>query len=83
MPAEVEPADALPNGVPTPARWSRVGVVRALRAYKFFVGRPPTPTDWSFEDDSEWPSARTVVSLFGSFETAIAAAGVVHPLPAS
>jgi hypothetical protein len=65
------------------ARWTRAGVVRALHAYKFFVGRAPTPTDWSFEDDSEWPSARTVVSLFGSFDTAIAAAGVVHPLPAS
>jgi hypothetical protein len=54
--------------------------VRALRAYKFFVGRAPTPTDWSFEDDSELPSVKTVVSLFGSFDTAVAAAGVVRAL---
>jgi hypothetical protein len=26
---------------------------------------------------------KTVVSLFGSFDTAIAAAGVIHPLQAS
>jgi hypothetical protein len=57
-----------------------VGVVRALRAYEFFVGRAPTPVDWSFEDDSEWPSVKTVVSLFGSFDTAVAAAGVIRAL---
>jgi hypothetical protein len=55
-------------------------VVRALRAYEFFIGRAPTPTDWSFEDDSDWPSAKTVVSLFGSFDIAVTAAGVV-PAP--
>ena len=59
-------------------RWGRAGVVRALRTYKFFVGRAPTPTDWSFEDDSEWPSVNTVVSLFGSFDIAVAVAGVVR-----
>jgi hypothetical protein len=58
-------------------RWTRAGVVRALRAYKFFVGRAPSATDWSFEDDSEWPSVNTVVSLFGSFDSAAAVAGVV------
>jgi hypothetical protein len=45
-----------------------------LRTYEFFVGRAPTTTDWSFEDDSEWPSVKTVVSLFGSFELAVHAA---------
>jgi hypothetical protein len=64
----------------TTGRWTQAGVVRALRAYKFFVGRAPTATDWSFEDDSEWPSVKTVVSLFGSFDTAVTAAGVV-PAP--
>ena len=63
-------------------RWTRAGVVRALRTYKFFVGRAPSPTDWSFEDDSEWPSVNTVVSLFGSFDSAAAVAGVV-PAPSS
>jgi hypothetical protein len=57
-------------------RWTRAGVVRALRAYKFFIGRAPSATDWSFEDDSEWPSVKTVVSLFGSFDSAAAVAGV-------
>jgi hypothetical protein len=82
FPAAAVPAEVMPRRHSTAARWTRAGVVRALRAYKFFVGRAPTPTDWSFEDDSEWPSVKTVVSLFGSFETAIAAAGVVHPVPA-
>jgi hypothetical protein len=45
-----------------------------LRTYEFFVGRAPTTTDWSFEDDSEWPSVKTVMSLFGSFELAVHAA---------
>ena len=63
-------------------RWTQAGVVRALRAYKFFVGRAPNPTDWSFEDDSEWPSVTTVVSLFGSFDSAVTAAGVPHALQA-
>jgi hypothetical protein len=56
--------------------WTRAGVVRALRTYEFFVGRAPTTTDWSFEDDMEWPSVRTVEMLFGGFAAAVAAAGV-------
>jgi hypothetical protein len=54
--------------------WTVAGVVRALRTYEFFVGHPPTATDWSFEDDKEWPSVRTVVALFDSFEAAVQAA---------
>jgi hypothetical protein len=79
-PAETAPEDVAPPRRSTASRWTRSGVVRALRAHQFFVGRPPTPTDWSFEDDSEWPSVKTVVSLFGSFDTAVAAAGVIHAL---
>jgi hypothetical protein len=56
--------------------WTPAGIVRALRAYEFFVGRAPTTTDWSFEEDAGWPSATTVVRLFGSFEAALAAARV-------
>jgi hypothetical protein len=59
--------------------WTRAGVVRALRAFGFFVGRAPTSTDWSFEDDRGWPSVETVVLLFGSFDAAVAAA---HGVPA-
>jgi hypothetical protein len=51
-------------------------VVRALRTYEFFVGRPATTTDWSFEDGTEWPSVRTVVRLFGSFEAGVQTARV-------
>jgi hypothetical protein len=56
--------------------WTPTGVIRALRTYEFFVGRPPTTTDWSFEDGTEWPSVRTVVRLFGSFDAAVQAARV-------
>jgi hypothetical protein len=54
--------------------WTVAGVIRALRTYEFFLGRPATATDWSFEDDKEWPSVRTVVALFGSFDAAVKAA---------
>jgi hypothetical protein len=80
-PVAAAPADPSPPRRATAGRWTRAGVVRALRTYRFFVGHAPTPTDWSFADDSEWPSVKTVVSLFGSFDTAVAAAGVVHALP--
>ena len=56
--------------------WTPAGVVRAFRTYRFFVGRLPTPTDWSFEKgDATWPPAATILQLFGSFEAALSAAG--------
>lgn len=58
--------------------WTVAGVVRALRTYEFFVGHAPTATDWSFEDDKEWPSVRTVITLFGSFDAAVEAAGAIN-----
>jgi hypothetical protein len=81
-PVDTAPIDAAPPHRSTADRWTHAGVVRALRAYEFFVGRAPTPTDWSFEDDSEWPNVKTVVSLFGSFDTAVGAARVVRALRA-
>jgi hypothetical protein len=57
--------------------WTPAGVVRALRAHEFFTGRPPTPTEWSLEDDRQWPSARTVMQLFGSFDAALEAARAI------
>jgi hypothetical protein len=54
--------------------WTPAGVVRALRTFEFFVGRPPSPTDWSFQDDTSWPSVRTVLRIFGSFDAAVGAA---------
>jgi hypothetical protein len=54
--------------------WTPAGVVRALRTYEFFVGRAPTHKDWSFEDDTSWPSVRTVLRTFGSFDAAVGAA---------
>jgi hypothetical protein len=63
--------------------WTAAGIVRALRTYEFFVGRPPTPTGWSFETDHEWPSVRTVVHAFGSFEAAVEAARLTPARKAS
>src|SRR3954453_13998540 len=54
--------------------WTPAGVVRALRTFEFFVGRPPSHADWSFEDDKSWPSVRTVLAMFGSFDSAITTA---------
>jgi len=76
VPAAVTPSPRRHRSRLTSNPWTRAGVVRALRTYEFFVGRVPTPTDWSFEDDTEWPSVGTVVSLFGSFDIAVAVAGV-------
>jgi hypothetical protein len=45
-----------------------------MRTYEFFLGHPPARNDWSFEDDKEWPSLRTVLTLFGSFDAAVSAA---------
>src|SRR3954463_1594127 len=55
-------------------RWTAAGVVRAVRTFEFFLDRLPTTTDWSVEDDAQWPGARTVVRLFGSFEAGSRAA---------
>jgi hypothetical protein len=54
--------------------WTPAGVVRALRTHQFFTGRAPSSTDWSFADDREWPSVRTVEQAFGSFDAALQAA---------
>jgi hypothetical protein len=63
--------------------WTRAGVVRAIRTFEFFLDRPPTTIDWSAEDDAQWPGARTVERLFGSFEGAVAAARMTRVWSAS
>jgi hypothetical protein len=54
--------------------WTPAGVLRALRTYEFFVGRPPKSTDWSRDDGKDSPGLRTIAAMFGSFEAAVEAA---------
>jgi hypothetical protein len=61
-----------------PDGWSRRSVVRAIRAFAFFRDRPPTEADWRRRGAGEWPTVATVTALFGSFDGALAAAGVVQ-----
>jgi hypothetical protein len=60
-----------PRRAPT---WTRHGVVRALRAFAFFRGRPPVAADWSGRMGDDWPALETVERLFGSLEAAMLAA---------
>jgi hypothetical protein len=68
-------SDAVPAPAP-PTQWTRAGVVRAIRAFAFFHDRPPSEPEWSAASGSDWPSARAVRRLFGSFDAGLAAAGV-------
>jgi hypothetical protein len=56
--------------------WTRIGVVRAIRAFAFFRGRAPVPSDWRRRMGGDWPPQETVEALFGSVEAAVRAAGV-------
>jgi hypothetical protein len=69
-------APALPPPRSRPPDWTRAGVIRALRAFAFFRGRAPERVDWSGKMASDWPAFETVVSLFGSIEAAVGAAGL-------
>jgi hypothetical protein len=51
--------------------WTQAGVIRALKAFAFFRGRPPVPADWSGRMGDDWPGLETVQGLFGSVEAAI------------
>lgn len=53
--------------------WTQAGVVRALRAFVFFRGRPPARADWSQRMAPDWPPLSVVEQLFGSLEDALAA----------
>lgn len=55
--------------------WTRPAVLRAIRAFAFFRGRPPVRADWN-QRMANWPPRTTVEALFGSVETAARAAGV-------
>lgn len=76
----------LPAAAPVPARvrqkvtWTRPAVMRAIRAFAFFRGRAPVPTDWN-QRMSDWPPRATVEALFGSVEAAARAAGVAADRP--
>jgi hypothetical protein len=63
-----EPSAAPPPQVPD---WTRPGVIRALRAFAFFRGRPPVDADWTGRPNDDWPRRETVVSLFGSVASAV------------
>jgi hypothetical protein len=67
-----EPAAASqPTQIPP---WTRAGVIRALRAFTFFRGRPPVDADWAGRTAEDWPQRETVLRLFGSVEAAVEAA---------
>jgi hypothetical protein len=56
--------------------WTKAGVIRALKAFAFFRGRPPVAADWSGRMGDDWPGLETVQGLFGSVEAAVRVAGV-------
>jgi hypothetical protein len=59
-----------------PRRWTRAGVVRAIRAYVFFHDRPPSEVEWVAPRGAAWPTARVVERLFGTFDAGLTAAGI-------
>jgi len=70
-----EPAAVRPTAAKT-YDWTQAGVIRALKAFAFFRGRPPVPADWSGRMGDDWPRLETVQGLFGSVEAAVRVAGV-------
>jgi hypothetical protein len=72
-----------PQPRPKKQAWTRVGVVRAIRAFTFFRGRAPAPADWNGRLSEGWPSRTTVEALFGSVPAAVRAAGVEERPPPS
>jgi hypothetical protein len=59
--------------------WTRAGVIRALRAFAFFRGRPPTRSDWNERMGKDWPALLVVERLFGSVPEAVREAGLTPP----
>jgi transposase len=62
------------GGAVGPPRWTPVRIVEAMRLWKQEHGRPPTSIDWQYVKPDR-PAARAVAKVFGSWNTAIAAAG--------
>ena len=56
--------------------WTQAGVIRALKAFAFFRGRPPVAADWSGRMGDDWPGLETVQGLFGSVDAALRVAGI-------
>jgi hypothetical protein len=67
-----EPRSAPPT---QPSTWTRAGVIRAIRAFAFFRGRPPVDADWAGRMADDWPTHETVLRLFGSVSAAVDLAG--------
>ena len=71
------PEPAVPQApAPKTYAWTKAGVIRALKAFAFFRGRPPVAADWSGRMGDDWPGLETVQALFGSVEAAVRVAGV-------
>lgn len=66
-----------PRG-PRPTSWTHNAIVFAIRRWDREHGRPPRRADWSRCGDW-WPSAGTVMTRFGGWKNAIAAAGFAPP----
>jgi hypothetical protein len=71
----VMPEASPPVRVRQKVTWTRPAVMRAIRAFAFFRGRAPVPSDWN-QRMADWPPRATVEALFGSVEAAARVAGV-------
>lgn len=69
--AALEAAGFQPRG----RRWSPEHVVAALKQWSREHGQPPTCSDWRYTTP-EHPGSRAVADLFGSWQTALIAAGL-------
>lgn len=67
------PAAMKRNGI----RWTRPGLVTAIRDFAASAGRPPTADEWRVA--GPWPTLKTVMRHFGSWAAAIEAAGFQRP----
>jgi hypothetical protein len=74
-PSVIAPEPLSPPRVRQKITWTRPAVMRAIRAFAFFRGRAPVPSDWN-QRMADWPPRATVEALFGSVEAAARAAGV-------
>ena len=63
----VMPEASPPVRVRQKVTWTRPAVMRAIRAFAFFRGRAPVPSDWN-QRMADWPARATVEALFGSVE---------------
>jgi hypothetical protein len=70
-----------PWRLPRRERWTRAGVIRAIRAFAFFRERTPVRADWNGSLDHDLPSLSTVEALFGSLVAALHAAGLPAHAP--